>query len=192
MLVKNIKIAFIIASLLAISSCKNIRTQFNEIANKTIFTKNKNKINENPQELQKNQSLSRKINFVEGTEDIPLMENFEKINEADFNFDSISGSVIYSSYKTTTSILKIEEFYEQNLSQMGWQIMAKNSNRIKFLRENQILEIEIYIKIDDYYSYELDFEQELIKNNFEIGGYKQIEKTKNHKKIVIFKLSATS
>jgi imidazoleglycerol phosphate synthase glutamine amidotransferase subunit HisH len=80
--------------------------------------------------------------FVQGSEDIPLLVGMEKISDGTLGFDSASGSIITSSYSTNIEQKKIKTFYLQTLPQMGWNITRNAENSINFKREKENLEIE--------------------------------------------------
>jgi len=83
--------------------------------------------------------------FVQGSEDIPLLEGMTKIFDEGLGFDSANGSIMSSTYKTNNSAESIKKFYQQTLPQMGWKISkGKNAEaqKVKFKRENEQLEIE--------------------------------------------------
>lgn len=81
--------------------------------------------------------------FVQGSEDIPLLAGMEKISDDDtIGFDSSSGSIISSSYTTDLNKRQIRNFYIQTLPQLGWEVIKNLENNLSFKRENENLEIE--------------------------------------------------
>ena len=74
--------------------------------------------------------------FVQGSEDIPLLLGMEKIQDEGLGFDSPSGSIMSSSYDSNLKISKISKFYQKTLPQMGWTLDKKSSDALKFSREN--------------------------------------------------------
>jgi len=84
--------------------------------------------------------------FVQGSEDIPLLLGMEKNFEETLGFDSSSGSVASCSYNTEIDLEKIKNFYQKTLPQMGWRKVKISSDeslsKFKFSRENEKLEIE--------------------------------------------------
>lgn len=80
--------------------------------------------------------------FVQGSEDIPLVVGMEKISDGALGFDSASGSIISSSYSSKIDEKKVRNFYLKTLPQMGWNTSHHNENSIKFKREKEALEIE--------------------------------------------------
>ena len=81
--------------------------------------------------------------FVQGSEDIPLLLSMNKIQDAGLGFDSPSGSIMTSSYESTLSFSKISKFYKKTLPQMGWSLTESNSDTLKFSRENENLAIDL-------------------------------------------------
>jgi hypothetical protein len=80
--------------------------------------------------------------FVQGSEDIPLLVGMEKISDDSLGFDSNSGSVINSSYTSKTSLRKTKDFYLKTLPEMGWEVYKNSHDLTIFKRENEKLEIE--------------------------------------------------
>jgi hypothetical protein len=80
--------------------------------------------------------------FVQGSEDIPLLRGMEKMPDESLGFDSNSGSVISSSYKSEVELKKVKNFYLKTLPRMGWNTTSDSNNCIEFTRENEKLEIE--------------------------------------------------
>ncbi|MBL6665348.1 MAG: hypothetical protein ISQ34_05855 [Rickettsiales bacterium] len=89
------------------------------------------------------QNLEHEISqdFVQGSEDIPLLISMDKIQDEGLGFDSPSGSIMTSSYQSTLTQSKITKFYKKTLPQMGWTVVSSDSNTLKFTRENEELEI---------------------------------------------------
>lgn len=86
------------------------------------------------------------MQFVEGSQDIPLAKGLEKIQEDGLGFDSVGGSIVSVSYKNNNESREIKDFYLSTLPQMGWKI-AKSDNLISldtvdFVRDEERLEIE--------------------------------------------------
>ncbi len=80
--------------------------------------------------------------FVQGSEDIPLLVGMEKISDGALGFDSASGSIITSSYSTNLEQEKVKTFYLKTLPEMGWNITRNAKDSIDFKREKENLEIE--------------------------------------------------
>jgi len=80
--------------------------------------------------------------FVQGSEDIPLLVGMEKIYDGSLGFDSASGSIITSSYSTNLEPKQVKFFYSKTLPEMGWRVANNDENSVKFKREKEDLEIE--------------------------------------------------
>ena len=80
--------------------------------------------------------------FVQGSEDIPLILGMEKIADDSIGFDSSSGSIISSSYTTKIDLKKVRNFYIKTLPDMGWKLVQNGETRVIFKREKENLEIE--------------------------------------------------
>lgn len=118
------KILILISLSLLLFSCKEIESEFHY-----FFKPQK-------EEIQVSQD------FVQGSEDIPLLLGMEKVSDDSVGFDSNSGSIISSSYVTKIDHKKVRNFYIQTLPQMGWKVMKNTESGIGFLREKEKLEIE--------------------------------------------------
>ena len=80
--------------------------------------------------------------FVQGSEDIPLLIGMDKMVEESLGFDSNSGSIINSSYETKLIPKYIKDFYLKTLPQMGWELIQNDRIKCIFKRDNEKLEIE--------------------------------------------------
>lgn len=123
----KIKDFLIISSILFATSCN-------------IFSSQESQGEQNFQ----NQEIN--MQFVEGSQDIPLAKGLNKIEKDSLSFDSFAGNVISVSYKSKVSLEEIEDFYIQTLPQMGWKIVKHHRptsiKAIDFERKNEKLEIE--------------------------------------------------
>jgi hypothetical protein len=79
------------------------------------------------------------VSYVPGTEDIPLMESISFVPESQSVFDTEKGRVVISRAFSSLKNSKIESFYRQVLSNLGWRELSKN----KYRRESQILSLRI-------------------------------------------------
>ncbi len=80
--------------------------------------------------------------FVQGSEDIPLIIGMKKLPDESVGFDSDAGSIISSSYETKDNLSNVREFYLKTLPKLGWKVNKKNRAKVIFSRENEKLEIE--------------------------------------------------
>jgi hypothetical protein len=87
---------------------------------------------------------SKNIEFIEGSEDIPLYNALVKVNEESLNFDTTAGSISSLSYESSVNLNKVHQFYLKTMPQMGWKVIQNSEKKIIFLREKQKLEIELY------------------------------------------------
>lgn len=144
----------------------NYNNQDNDKAN--YINKNISQQN-NTEKKQSNDNQLKIINFVAGTNDVPLYEGLEKINNNsnNFDFDSNSGSIISSSYYTNGNLENIQKFYYQSLIQMGWKMIHRNFHQMQFKREGENLTIDFeYINNNSLNSNNGDLEKKII--NFTI------------------------
>ncbi len=93
---------------------------------------------------QKSEIIEEKVSeeFVQGSEDIPLLVTMEKISEDSLGFDSDSGSIMSSSYQTKSDLKKVRSFYSRTLPQLGWKMIEDSESQSNFKRDNEKLEIE--------------------------------------------------
>ena len=80
--------------------------------------------------------------FVQGSEDIPLLVKMDKMFDESLGFDSASGSIMSSSYESKVDLEKVKSFYEKTLPQMGWKLVKSDVKNSAFEREKEKLEIE--------------------------------------------------
>jgi hypothetical protein len=80
--------------------------------------------------------------FIQGSEDIPLLLGMNKIFDDSLGFDSSSGSIMTSSYETQIDLERVKNFYHKTLPQMGWKLVLSDIGKSKFKREKEKLEID--------------------------------------------------
>ncbi len=80
--------------------------------------------------------------FVQGSEDIPLLVGMDKTSDESLGFDSDLGSIASSNYSTEIDLQKVRNFYLKTLPQMGWNLVQNNEAKSGFKREKEKLEIE--------------------------------------------------
>jgi hypothetical protein len=110
-------------------------------------TKN-NGSNKNQQESHHNQSQNIQIidqekQYVLGTEDIPLFDGLELIEDEGSDFDTMTGNIIITNYSSQSSEESIKFFYHNTLPQLGWQLSKSTYKKMSFIREKDRLEISI-------------------------------------------------
>ena len=78
--------------------------------------------------------------FLEGTEDVPLMAGMVYSQEETFSIDNEDGRLYFSKTLTSENVEKIWRFYEETLPQMGWNEIEKGL----FTRDGDTLRIGVY------------------------------------------------
>lgn len=80
--------------------------------------------------------------FIEGLEDIPIIDGFTQVDNNTVSFGNEESRLIetYISSKKAT-FKEAQNFYAKTLPQMGWKILKNTFESISFERENEILEI---------------------------------------------------
>ena len=83
-------------------------------------------------------------NFIEGFEDIPLMDGLIQNKNDNFSFANEETGIIEVKLnaKKKINFNNIKLFYKQSLSQMGWNIKNESQESISFYRENNVLDIQ--------------------------------------------------
>ena len=103
-------------------------------------TKNNSSYQNQPQNIQ---IVDQKKQYVLGTEDIPLFDSLELIEDESSNFDTMTGNIIITNYSSQSSAKSIKFFYQNTLPQLGWQLSKFTNNTMLFIREKDRLEISI-------------------------------------------------
>lgn len=80
--------------------------------------------------------------YVLGSNDIPLFEGLNFIDEDSTSFDTISGDIVISKYVGDFKLKLVKDFYLTTLPQLGWRLVDKKSDKISFKREKDKLEIK--------------------------------------------------
>ncbi len=136
------KTSLIASALFLLSSC--CRTELGTPQNSVVAN-----IPYEPGPINKSSTLlvEASTDFVQGSEDIPLLKGMEKIFDESLGFDSPSGSIMSSSYESNMPLENIKKFYGKTLPQMGWNLKKTEPSKLSFKREKENLEIE-FIKQD--------------------------------------------
>lgn len=81
-------------------------------------------------------------NFVEGMEDVPLMDGLSQITQDDISFGNEETRLL-EAYLTSRRIkfAKVANFYKESLPQLGWIYQGNRSNSLLFDRDGETLEI---------------------------------------------------
>ena len=73
-------------------------------------------------------SLPAASAFIEGTEDLPQMDELLQIDDLSMSFDAPEGRILsfYQQSETLTQ-KQVEDFYRQTLPALGWTEVKKNT-----------------------------------------------------------------
>lgn len=88
------------------------------------------------------------IDFVKGSEDIPLLTNLELVESDNVDFDSESGSFATVEYRSQIDLEAVQGFYLKTLPQMGWNLTKNDLRHSNFTRENENVKIE-FVESDE-------------------------------------------
>lgn len=80
--------------------------------------------------------------FVEGMDDVPLLEGLSQITQDDISFGNEETRLLeayFSSHKI--SFDKVGEFYKESLPQLGWIYQGNRGHDLLFYREGETLEV---------------------------------------------------
>lgn len=114
---------------------------FSQIFSSCIFKKDRN-CNGMSCEQSTISHLAVSKSFVQGSEDIPLLEGMKRDSVNNIGFDSAIGSITSSSYTTDIEISDLRLFYVETLPQMGWKNVRNKKNQLVFARDEEKLEID--------------------------------------------------
>ncbi|HJN23684.1 MAG TPA: hypothetical protein QF509_07260 [Rhodospirillales bacterium] len=78
------------------------------------------------------------IAFVNGIEDLPLMDGLREAEGESMVFDTAAGRIVESYASGTVTRRQVLEFYTSTLPQLGWRQSGKST----FQREDEILKLE--------------------------------------------------
>ena len=83
--------------------------------------------------------------FIEGFEDIPLMQGLKQQENRNFSFGNeesgYTEAVLFAvGYKTFN---QVQQFYTDILPKFGWTLRDKTDKALFFTRENDVLEISL-------------------------------------------------
>lgn len=87
-------------------------------------------------------NLSFAQEFIEGFEDIPIMDGLEQLPNDNISFGNEESRLVeaYLNGKKTP-FSAVVSFYAETLPQLGWKTENKNSKHISFEREQERLDI---------------------------------------------------
>ena len=84
------------------------------------------------------------MDFLECIQDVPITNKIIEIKESCFVFDSDTGKIMSVEAESLSSNIEVLNFYKTILLQFDWDIKSeKNSQTIVFIRDNEILKINI-------------------------------------------------
>ena len=78
--------------------------------------------------------------FISGFNDVPLMVGMTEAIESNVVFDTVQGRILVSFARSRESKDKIIAFYEESLSQLGWQMKEDG----RFVRGVEILNVDFF------------------------------------------------
>ena len=78
--------------------------------------------------------------FINGFNDVPLMLGMTEAIESNVVFDTVQGRILVSFARSRESKDKIIAFYEESLSQLGWEMKEDG----RFVRGVEILNVDFF------------------------------------------------
>lgn len=79
--------------------------------------------------------------FVNGSEDIPLVKKLVQIDSGNLGFDSNSGSISMTTYKSWEDLDKVKDFYIRTLPTMDWILLEERMETLIFVRGKEKVDI---------------------------------------------------
>ena len=80
--------------------------------------------------------------FVDGLEDVPVMEGLSQLPNDAISFGNEESRLVEAILVGEHSNFgKVEKFYKDTLPQMGWSFQGKKNNNLLFYRDRESLEI---------------------------------------------------
>lgn len=86
-------------------------------------------------------SFQAKAAFIEGLEDVPVMEGLKQIPSDSLSFGNEESRLVEAMLTSTKVGFKVENFYKSTLPQLGWTYQGKRDNTLVFEREGEVIEI---------------------------------------------------
>lgn len=78
--------------------------------------------------------------FIEGSEDIPLMQGLASLPDSGIVFDSPAGRIVEAYAAGPVSRDEVAAFYAETLPALGWEA----ESRVRFLREGEALSLDFF------------------------------------------------
>ena len=89
-----------------------------------------------------NPIVANSASFIEGLEDVPLMQGLEQQHSDAISFGNEESRLIESTLiGKKVKFASVEKFYQDTLPQMGWKIQGRKKNTLTFYRDRETLEI---------------------------------------------------
>ena len=80
--------------------------------------------------------------FVEGMDDVPLLEGMNQITQDDVSFGNEETRLLEAYFNASKIKFKdVEKFYSESLPQLGWIYQGNRGNNLLFYREGETLEV---------------------------------------------------
>ncbi len=80
--------------------------------------------------------------FVEGLEDVPVMEGLSQMNNDNISFGNEESRLVEAILSgESVSGRQAREFYQNTLPQMGWVFQGSRGNTLFFEREGEVMDI---------------------------------------------------
>ena len=80
--------------------------------------------------------------FVEGMDDVPLLEGMNQITQDDVSFGNEETRLLEAYFNASKLKFKqVEEFYSESLPQLGWIYQGNRGDNLLFYREGETLEV---------------------------------------------------
>ena len=81
-------------------------------------------------------------NFVDGMDDVPLLEGMQQITQDDFAFGNEETRLLEAYFRAPKLKFKqIADFYSESLPQLGWIYQGNRGYDLLFYREGETLEV---------------------------------------------------
>lgn len=81
-------------------------------------------------------------NFIEGLEDVPVMEGLRQIPNDNITFGNEESRLVEAILTSrSANFAKVEKFYKDTLPELGWRCKSESDTTIVFQREGESLEM---------------------------------------------------
>ncbi|MEG9860890.1 MAG: hypothetical protein V6Z81_00055 [Parvularculales bacterium] len=80
--------------------------------------------------------------FLSGVEDVPLMAGLQEVTEENLVFDVPEGRIVQAEARGTVRVEAVQEFYEETLVNLGWQLEGVGVKEMVFRRGGEQLAIK--------------------------------------------------